>query len=70
LISVTQTNDITFRRRATEALGDYPASSVTNTLTLLLADTNASVREEAARALERVKNKIGDSPVSVFNVLI
>ena len=57
LISATQTNDITFRRRVTEALGDYPATSVTNALTLLLADGNASVREEAERALKRAQNR-------------
>jgi len=57
LISATQTNDVTFRRRVTEALGDYAAPVVTNTLTLLLADGNDGVREEAARALLRVKNK-------------
>ena len=57
LISATQTNDVTFRRRVTEALGDYAAPAVTNALTLLLADGNDGVREEAARALLRVKNK-------------
>jgi len=62
LISATQTNDVTFRRRVTEALGDYAAPAVINSLTLLLADTNATVREEeAARALERATNKSATS---------
>jgi len=65
LISATQTNDVIFRRRVTAALGDYTTPAVTNTLTLLLADPNAGVREEAARALDRVKSKIGDLPAKV-----
>jgi len=53
LTSSTQTNDVVLRRRLTEALGDYPAPAVTNTLTLLLTDANDGVRQEAARALRR-----------------
>jgi HEAT repeat protein len=56
LISATQTNDVTLRRRVAEALGDYPPAAVSNTLTLLSADPNASVRDEAMRALQRMGN--------------
>jgi HEAT repeat protein len=56
LISVSQTNDVTLRRRATEALGDYPPAVVTNTLTLLLVDADQGVRQEAARALHRTSS--------------
>jgi HEAT repeat protein len=53
LISVTQTNDVVSRRRVVEALGDYPARAVSNTLALLLSDADDAVRQEAARALQR-----------------
>jgi HEAT repeat protein len=53
LISVTQTNDVTLRRRAVEALGDYPFGGVSNTLSQLLNDADEMVRQEAAHALER-----------------
>jgi len=56
LISATQTNDVALRRRAAEALGNYPPAAVTNTLILLSADANSSVRDEAARALQRTEN--------------
>jgi len=55
LISATRTNDVILRRRVAEALGDYPPAAVTNALIFLSTDANASVRDEAARALQRME---------------
>jgi HEAT repeat protein len=53
LISVTETNDATLRRRAVEALGDYPSGLVSNRLSQLLNDADETVRQEAVRAWQR-----------------
>jgi HEAT repeat protein len=50
LVNVAQTNDLVLRRYAIEALGHYPAETVSNVLAPLLASEDDDVRAEAARA--------------------
>jgi HEAT repeat protein len=56
LISAARTNDVTLRRQTAEALGDYPPAAVTNVLTQMASDPDASVRDEAIRALQRTQS--------------
>ena len=55
LTQMAQTNNATLRRRVAEALGDYTAPNVTNTLSLLRVDADQNVRETAAISLRRVQ---------------
>jgi HEAT repeat protein len=57
LTNAVATADVPMRRRIAESLGDYRLAAVTNTLAILMTDTNATVREEADRSLKRVLRK-------------
>ena len=61
LTNAITNRDADVRRRVAEALGDYGPTAATNTLVLLLNDSDATVREEAGRSLLKVQQSLNGS---------